>query len=220
MGSNPTLNIHSCDSAWQYLHYCFECIFHYFSLVSSEIPLQGTLRGGLTRRSSIPARRSRVMTTTGHSTCQPPIAEFPRSFAGNSECGDNEPSSYTRRDLVATPPRSRVLRIGASRCICTGERVARARAPDTDATRARAHTHSAEGDEIHHGTGDVLLMVTVGDPGWAGCAMRSHRCGPRFGPLLPLLSFLRFGLFRRCRAAVAYKHRDASVVRRTHVCKR
>lgn len=42
--------------------------------------------------------------------------------------------------------------------------------------------HIAEGDEIHHGTGDVLLMVTVGDPGWAGCAMRSHRCGALLWP--------------------------------------
>ena len=53
--------------------------------------------------------------------------------------------------------------------------------------RTRGTTHDANGDEIHHGTGDVLLMVTVGDPGWAGCTMRSHRCGPRFRPLLLLL---------------------------------
>jgi len=54
--------------------------------------------------------------------------------------------------------------------------------------RADART-TPSGDEIHHGTGDVLLMVTVGDPGWAGCA----RCGPTdvgldSGPL-PRLSF-------------------------------
>lgn len=53
--------------------------------------------------------------------------------------------------------------------------------------RTQGTTHDANGDEIHHGTGDVLLMVTVGDPGWAGCTMRSHRCGPRFRPLLLLL---------------------------------
>lgn len=57
--------------------------------------------------------------------------------------------------------------------------------------RTRGTTHDANGDEIHHGTGDVLLMVTVGDPGWAGCTMRSHRCGPRFRPLLLLLLRLR-----------------------------
>lgn len=39
--------------------------------------------------------------------------------------------------------------------------------------RTQGTTHDANGDEIHHGTGDVLLMVTVGDPGWAGCTMRS-----------------------------------------------
>lgn len=50
--------------------------------------------------------------------------------------------------------------------------------------RTQGTTHDANGDEIHHGTGDVLLMVTVGDPGWAGCTMWSHRCGPRFRPLL------------------------------------
>lgn len=56
------------------------------------------------------------------------------------------------------------------------------------------------GDEIHHGTGDVLLMVTVGDPGWAGCA----RCGPTdvgldSGPLLRLSPFFVSSplLFRR-----------------------
>lgn len=38
---------------------------------------------------------------------------------------------------------------------------------NTDKTR---HITLRE-DEIHHQTGDVLLMVTVGDPGWAGCTL-------------------------------------------------
>lgn len=63
--------------------------------------------------------------------------------------------------------------------------------------RTRGITHDANGDEIHHGTGDVLLMVTVGDPGWAGCTMRSHRSvGSAFDPLsspsYPVPSFLFF----------------------------
>lgn len=54
------------------------------------------------------------------------------------------------------------------------------------------------GDEIHHGIGDVLLMVTVGDPGWAGYA----RCGPTdvgldSGPSSSSLPSSSLRLFRR-----------------------
>ena len=71
--------------------------------------------------------------------------------------------------IHATPPRSRV---------------------PTPKAKHRQDTTRGNRDEIHHQTGDVLLMVTVGDLSWAGCPMRSHRCmwasfaGP---PPLPLL---------------------------------
>jgi len=61
--------------------------------------------------------------------------------------------------------------------------------------RCAQRAHYAEGDEIHHGTGDVLLMVTVGDPGWAGCAMRSHRCGALLWPSSSSSSSLFFAFF-------------------------
>lgn len=72
----------------------------------------------------------------------------------------------------------------------------------TPKAKHRQDTTRGNQDEIHHQTGDVLLMVTVGDPSWAGCAMRSHRCmwASFTGPpplsllllhlyLLPFLSF-------------------------------
>lgn len=56
--------------------------------------------------------------------------------------------------------------------------------------RTRGTTNNANRDEIHHETGDVLLMVTVGDPGWAGCTMRPHRSvGPVFDLFLSVFSF-------------------------------
>lgn len=66
--------------------------------------------------------------------------------------------------------------------------------------------HNAEGDEIHHGMGDVLLMVTVGDPGWAGCAMRSHRCGALLWPSSSSSLFFGSPLFPSYRKTIAYNY--------------
>lgn len=44
-------------------------------------------------------------------------------------------------------------------------------------------------DEIHHGTGDVLLMVTVGDSSWAGCI------GPSSSSLLAFYFVLSLDFF-------------------------
>jgi len=103
------------------------------------------------------------------------------SIIGISLSNSRKPLKMTILGSSHAPPRSRApVRI----CVYRWMR------------RCAQRAHRAEGDEIHHGTGDVLLMVTVGDPGWAGCAMRSHRCGALLWPFfLFLFSFLRPRLF-------------------------
>lgn len=61
----------------------------------------------------------------------------------------------------------------------------RTRARERRRGAAHTHTHAApRGDEIHHGTGDVLLMVTVGDPGWAGCVRDAVLADVGLAPVL------------------------------------
>jgi len=80
----------------------------------------------------------------------------------------------------------------------------------------RAHAHSVEGDEIHHRTGDVLLMVTVGDPGWAGCVRDAvPPMWASFSDPLPPLLLCSRRLFRRvCIAACVCNRRVSTRILR------